>query len=75
MGDVTREAEKEETMVGDGRGNNDNANNGCYGGEMLEGRREQKLYVMRNFGTYFTGTYVYLLVLHKSLLHKSAIFC
>jgi hypothetical protein len=31
-------------------------------------------YIMRNFGTYFTGTYVYLLVLHESLLHESAIF-
>ncbi len=30
MGDITREAEKEETMDGGGRDNNNNANNGRY---------------------------------------------
>ncbi len=39
MGDVMREAEKEETMDGGGRGNNDNANNSCYRGPMLGRKR------------------------------------
>ncbi len=43
MGDVMREAEKEEKMDGGGRGNNDNTNNGCYGGAMLGRRRRGKL--------------------------------
>jgi hypothetical protein len=43
MDDVMREAEKEETMDGCGRGNDDNANNGCYGGASLGRRRGGKL--------------------------------
>ncbi len=31
VGGFMREAEKEETMGGGGRGNDDNTNNGCYG--------------------------------------------
>jgi hypothetical protein len=37
------------------------------------GNNERECYSMRNFGTYFTGTYVYLLVLQESLLHKKAV--
>jgi hypothetical protein len=43
VGDVMREAEKEETMDRGGRGNNDNADNCCYGGAMLGRRRGGKL--------------------------------
>jgi hypothetical protein len=43
LGDVMREAEKEETIDRGGRGNNDNANNGCYRGAMLGRRRGRKL--------------------------------
>ncbi len=35
MGDVTREAEKEEMMGRGGRGYDDNTNNGCYRGMKL----------------------------------------
>ncbi len=35
VGEVMREAEKEETMERDGRGNDDNANKGCHGGALL----------------------------------------
>jgi hypothetical protein len=43
VSDVMKEAEKEETIDGGDRGNNDNANNGCYGGTMLGRRRGGKL--------------------------------
>jgi hypothetical protein len=43
MGDVMREAEKKETMDGGGRGNNDNADNGCYEGATLGRRSGGKL--------------------------------
>ncbi len=43
MGEVTREVEKEELMDEGGRGNDDNANNHCYGGAMLGRRRGGKL--------------------------------
>ncbi len=43
VADVMREAEKEENMGGGGRGNDDNTNNGCYGGVKLGRRRGEKL--------------------------------
>jgi hypothetical protein len=43
VGDVMREAEKQETMDGSGRGNDDNANNCCYRGTMLGRRRRGNL--------------------------------
>ncbi len=43
MGDVMGEAEKDERMDGGGRGNDDNANNGCYGGAMHCRRKGGKL--------------------------------
>jgi hypothetical protein len=43
VGDVMRETEKEEMMDRGGRGNDDNANNGCYGGARLGRRRRGKL--------------------------------
>jgi hypothetical protein len=43
MGDIMKEAEKDKTMDGGGRGNDDNADNGCYGGATLGRRRGGKL--------------------------------
>jgi hypothetical protein len=39
VGEFMREVEKAETMDGGGRGNYENANNGCYGGTMLGRKR------------------------------------
>ncbi len=48
---------------------------GCVGEEARPGQNVwggRLFYVMRNFGTYFTGTYVFLLVPHESaFLHDS----
>ncbi len=43
IGDIMREAEKEEMMDESGRGNDDNANSGCYKGVTLGRRRGGKL--------------------------------
>ena len=43
VSDVMKEAEKEETMDRGDRCNDDNANNGCYGGTTLGRRRGEKL--------------------------------
>jgi hypothetical protein len=40
---MLREAEKKELMDGGGRGNDDNTNNGCYGGTAFGRRRGGKL--------------------------------